>query len=143
MKVLGSFSDHRDIWFAPVGMLTPLAVVSETPTPPDLWDDLDANGMRNPLVCWPMTAATWARWCATRPKAREVVPRWVLGAEVMRSAGEVDAGAQDLARLGLLWVVHVGNQRLKYAEARGYTHIAAVLCQSHQKAVEWVGAFYV
>ena len=136
MKLLPSTREHRDIWLVPVQFLTPLYTFVR-PKPEDLWEDIDANGMRNPLVCWPMTAGMWARWSRSRPQAQSVVPRFVLGHEPMETYAGVDYGAAELAGLGLIWAVKTGNQRLAYAEARNYTHVSAVLCESHAKAVEW------
>jgi len=120
MRALGCALEHKDIWLAPVGMLTPNRVVSGDPHPPDLFDDIDRDGMRYPVICYPLTRAEWTDWVIDRPPALRVTP---------------------VVHADRIWICHVGNQRLRYAVERGYTHVACVLERSYAKAYEWQQAF--
>lgn len=109
----------------PVEDLTPLLIAGD-PRPPDLHRDLDANGMRNPLLVVPLSIDEWAVLVCERSQARQVVPAILPG----------PTGPRVVA-------VRVGNQRLAWAVSRGYDRVPVVVCDSFEGAEAWRERWYV
>lgn len=125
-----------DVWIAPIDALTPNHVVTKY-LPLDLDKRIDIRGMVNPLVAHAMSKAQWTDWICDRPKALGIRPNVVIG------AGERKVTWGPWERDGLIWVVVYGNQRLRYAHSRGFTHVPVALCETNTKADEWKRLHYV
>ncbi len=149
MKVLSCDLVRSDIWSAPIYWLTPIHKVNpEKTNPPDLFDDPDENGMRHPLICWPLSFADWHRWCRDRPHVTGSLTPVAWGGtrdgaiQHVYKRGLPDQMARTLAEQGLIWAVHTGSQRLLWAQSRGYSQVPAVLCTSYQACDKWRDTWY-
>ncbi len=140
MKVLGCSVQKSEVWSVPIYWLNPIHEVDPDVTaPPELFEDLDENGMKHPLIAWPMSYADWHRWCRDRPHVTgSLAPKeWAGyrdGGHVMHDykRGTPDEAVRTLGEMGLIWCVHTGSQRLLWARLRGYTQIPTVLCATFE-----------
>jgi len=82
----------------------------------ELWTDLDAHGIQNPLIAFACPFPEWLRRMRHHVVTEEVKPpAWQ-------------------AITGWVWATKRGNQRLAWARARGVTHVPAILCADEATA---------
>lgn len=98
----------------PIAALTPM--VEWGPDERTIYADLDANGMRNPVLAYRKG------YDAFRAEHTKLHKRGTF----------VRVDGDDVL------LVKWGNQRIQWAKLRGYTHIATVVCPSQVACLQWL-----
>ena len=92
----------------PVENLTPnVRHVGTMPSYRALCDDIDTHGLRDPLHAWRMKPLEWVERLDRTGDGKGIDPVVLVN--------------------GTILVVKYGNQRLRYAKERGYTHVPVVI----------------
>lgn len=91
----------------PIDHLTPMVDYGDAER--TVYADLDDRGMRNPILAFRVSEASYR---TDHAKRAQRIPGRVVDGEV--------------------YMVKFGNQRLAWARLRGYTEVAAYVCDSQQ-----------